>query len=66
MSNIERGEIREKIENGYVVASLDREGIETQPIKALEDKEYTSVFFLFPGRNWKDYKQHLRIKAKGR
>nr|DAU77505.1 MAG TPA: hypothetical protein [Caudoviricetes sp.] len=41
MSNIERGEIREKTESGYVVASLDREGIETQPIKALEDKEYT-------------------------
>ena len=34
---IERGKIVAVSEQGYSVASLDRDGIETPPLKALED-----------------------------
>lgn len=49
---IERGCILEAVDGGYRVASYDREGIETTPIKPINDNTYTKgdmvYFFLFP------------------
>jgi len=48
---IERGEILAATEDGYTVASLDREGIESPPIQAADSAAYTVgdtvYFFLF-------------------
>lgn len=50
--NIERGYILDVAADGYYVASYDREGIETPPIKPINDNTYTKgnlvYFFLFP------------------
>lgn len=51
--NIERGYILDAAaDGGYCVASYDREGIETPPIKPINDNTYTEgdlvYFFLFP------------------
>lgn len=51
--NIERGYILDVAANGgYYVASYDREGIETPPIKPISDSIYAKgdlvYFFLFP------------------
>lgn len=48
---IERGKIKAAAEGGYIVASFDREGIETPPIKPINEAEYAVgnevYFFLF-------------------
>lgn len=51
--NIERGYILDAAaDGGYYVASYDREGIETPPIKPINDNTYAKgdlvYFFLFP------------------
>lgn len=49
---IERGQIKSVSDEGYVVSSLDREGIETTPITAINDDTYSEedkvYFFVFP------------------
>ena len=49
---IERGYILEATAEGYRVASYDRVGIETPPIRPINDNAYTKgdmvYFFLFP------------------
>ena len=49
---IERGKILSVTANGYTIASFDRNGIETPPIKAVGDTTYTVgamvYFFMFP------------------
>ena len=48
---IERGKILTATVEGYTVASLDREGIESLPISAIQEDNYTVgdtvYFFLF-------------------
>lgn len=48
---IERGKILEETSEGYTVASIDREGIVTPPIKPIDAKNYTRgdlvYFFAF-------------------
>lgn len=48
---IERGRILEKTSEGYTVASIDREGIVTQPLKPIDAREYARddlvYFFVF-------------------
>ena len=49
---IERGEIKEAVQGGYIIASIDRNGIVTPPIKALEEGQSYSVgdkvyYFIF-------------------
>lgn len=51
--SIERGYILDvTVDGGYYVASYDREGIETPPIKPINDNTYAKgdlvYFFLFP------------------
>ena len=52
MAMIERGTIKAAEDGAYIVASLDRRGIESTPIKAIDDGTYTVddvvYFFLFP------------------
>ena len=46
---VERGKILMVTEDGYIVASLDRDGIVTPPIKPTDDAEYAVgdlVYFL--------------------
>lgn len=38
---IERGEIAEVSGNGYIVKSLDRDGITTPPLEALHEETYS-------------------------
>lgn len=49
---IERGMIRTVSEEGYAIASLDRDGIETPPLKPLSGGVYRQgdrvYFFYFP------------------
>ena len=49
---IERGQIKTVSDEGYVVTSLDREGIESQPITAINSNTYSEgdkvYFFVFP------------------
>lgn len=51
LANIERGVIRSATDDGYTIASLDRTGIVTPPLKALRDAQYKVgdqvYFFLF-------------------
>lgn len=48
---IERGRVQAAGADGYTVASLDREGIESPPLSPIDDKSYTVgdtvYFFLF-------------------
>ncbi len=50
-ARIERGKILSAENGSYIVASLDREGIETLPIRDIQDHSYTVggtvYFFLF-------------------
>ena len=50
--HIERGKILAASEEGYRIASLDREGIETPPLEAADGKAYLEgdkvYFFYFP------------------
>lgn len=52
MGVIERGTIKAAEDGAYIVASLDRRGIESPPIKPINDETYTVddmvYFFLFP------------------
>lgn len=49
---IERGVIRKTLDGGYIIASLDREGIETPPILPIDDRSYSEgdriYYFYFP------------------
>lgn len=49
---IERGKITTATDEGYTVASFDRDGIVTPPIQPIHDTSYTEgdkvYFFLFP------------------
>ena len=49
---IERGIIAEVREDGYVVASIDRDGIISPPIQPIGENDYAEgdlvCFFLFP------------------
>lgn len=48
---IERGKIIGKAKDGYTVASIDRDGIVTRPIRPINTEEYTVddivYFFMF-------------------
>ena len=48
---IERGKILGKTKDGYTVASIDRDGIVTRPIRPINTEEYTIgnmvYFFMF-------------------
>lgn len=49
---IERGQVVETGANGYAIQSLDRDGIKTPPLKALEEGQSYSVgdkvyYFIF-------------------
>lgn len=50
-TTIERGQIIAATEDGYAVASLDRDGIESPPITGIDNTTYTVgdmvYFFLF-------------------
>ncbi|MBQ6274482.1 MAG: hypothetical protein IJK63_09690 [Oscillospiraceae bacterium] len=50
-ATIERGIIKAAGDDGYTVASLDREGIESLPLSAIDETAYTVgdtvYFFLF-------------------
>lgn len=49
---IERGQIQRVSDDGYIVSSLDREGIVTPNITAINDNTYSEgdkvYFFIFP------------------
>lgn len=51
LAMIERGEVVAEAGGKYIVTSLDREGIETQPLEALTDDVYGAgaqvYFFVF-------------------
>lgn len=47
---IERGVIKTASEEGYVLRSCDRDGIETPPLKPVDDKTYSEgdkVYFFY-------------------
>lgn len=50
-ASVERGRVLTATAEGYIVASYDRDGIETPPIKPINDNTYTTgdlvYFFLF-------------------
>lgn len=52
MGNIERGRIRMATDTGYIVDSLDRRGIVSPPLSAVNDAAYSEgdmvLFVLFP------------------
>lgn len=48
--NIERGYIKAVSDDGYLISSYDRRGIETPPLKAIGDKTYSvgdKVYFFY-------------------
>ncbi len=48
--NIERGSIKAVSDDGYSVSSYDRIGIETLPLKAIDNKTYSGgdkVYFFY-------------------
>ena len=51
LAMIERGAVVDDADGKYIVASLDREGIETPPLGALNDETYDAgdlvYFFMF-------------------
>ena len=51
-ATIERGKILAAETDGYIIASVDRPGIETGPIQAIDENTYTAgdavYFFVFP------------------
>lgn len=47
---IERGIVKAVTDGGYTLASYDREGIETPPLKAIDSKTYSvgeQVYFFY-------------------
>jgi hypothetical protein len=49
-ASIERGEILSASDGGYTITSLDREGIETPPLKPINDATYATgekVYFFY-------------------
>ena len=47
---IERGKVISVSQEGYAIASMDRDGIETPPLKPIDNRTYTegaSVIFIF-------------------
>ena len=51
-AKIERGRILARESEGYIIASIDRPGIQSGPIQPITDESYTVgqtvYFFLFP------------------
>lgn len=48
--NIERGIVKTVTDNGYSLASYDRDGIETPPLKPIDEKTYSvgdKVYFFY-------------------